>query len=88
MSRSDGSATYNLAAVVDDHDFEITDVIRGDDHLTNAVDKNLFILHLIGKFQDFHIYHLYMVLMEKNYQKDMVLLVLIHILLKVLNLLL
>ncbi|MEM6464445.1 MAG: glutamate--tRNA ligase [Pseudomonadota bacterium] len=34
--RSDGSPTYMLAVVVDDHDMGVTDVIRGDDHLTNA----------------------------------------------------
>jgi len=34
--RSDGSPTYNLSVVVDDHDMGITHVIRGDDHLTNA----------------------------------------------------
>ena len=34
--RSDGTPTYNLAVVVDDHDMEITHVIRGVDHLTNA----------------------------------------------------
>jgi glutamyl-tRNA synthetase len=34
--RSDGNPTYNLAVVVDDHDMEITHVIRGVDHLTNA----------------------------------------------------
>ncbi|GAB5468992.1 MAG: glutamate--tRNA ligase [Rhodospirillales bacterium] len=34
--RSDGSPTYMLSVVVDDHDMEITHVIRGDDHLTNA----------------------------------------------------
>jgi len=34
--RSDGSPTYNLSVVVDDHDMRITHVIRGDDHLTNA----------------------------------------------------
>ena len=42
LSRSDGSATYNLAAIVDDHDFEITDVIRGDIHLTNTADKTIY----------------------------------------------
>lgn len=36
MLRGDGSPTYMLAVVVDDHDMEITHVIRGDDHLTNA----------------------------------------------------
>ena len=34
--RSDGTPTYNLSGVVDDHDMGITHVIRGDDHLTNA----------------------------------------------------
>ncbi len=34
--RSNGSPTYNLSVVVDDHDMEITHIIRGDDHLTNA----------------------------------------------------
>ena len=39
--RSDGTATYNLAVVVDDFDFNITHVIRGDDHLTNAARQHL-----------------------------------------------
>jgi glutamyl-tRNA synthetase len=34
--RADGTPTYNLSVVVDDHDMEITHVIRGDDHLNNA----------------------------------------------------
>jgi glutamyl-tRNA synthetase len=34
--RSDGSPTYLHAVVVDDHDMAITDVIRGDDHMTNT----------------------------------------------------
>jgi len=36
LLRSDGTPTYMLAVVVDDHDMGITHVIRGDDHLTNA----------------------------------------------------
>jgi len=36
LLRSDGTPTYMLAVVVDDHDMTITHVIRGDDHLTNA----------------------------------------------------
>ena len=36
MLRSDGTPTYMFAVVVDDHDMEITNIIRGDDHLTNA----------------------------------------------------
>ena len=34
--RSDGTPTYMLAVVVDDHDMGVTHVIRGDDHLNNA----------------------------------------------------
>jgi glutamyl-tRNA synthetase len=36
LLRSDGTPTYMLAVVVDDHDMGITHVIRGDDHLNNA----------------------------------------------------
>lgn len=36
LLRSDGTPTYMLAVVVDDHDMGITQIIRGDDHLTNA----------------------------------------------------
>lgn len=36
LLRSDGTPTYMLAVVVDDHDMGITHIIRGDDHLTNA----------------------------------------------------
>ncbi|MBV8525711.1 MAG: glutamate--tRNA ligase, partial [Acetobacteraceae bacterium] len=34
--RADGTPTYNLSVVVDDHDMGITHVIRGDEHLNNA----------------------------------------------------
>jgi glutamyl-tRNA synthetase len=36
LLRADGSATYMLSVVVDDHDMGITHVVRGDDHLTNT----------------------------------------------------
>jgi glutamyl-tRNA synthetase len=36
LLRADGTPTYNLSVVVDDHDMGITHVIRGDDHLNNA----------------------------------------------------
>ncbi|MDC0239471.1 glutamate--tRNA ligase [Candidatus Thioglobus sp.] len=36
IARSDGSPTYNLTVVVDDHDMEIECVIRGDDHINNT----------------------------------------------------
>ena len=43
LLRANGTPTYMLAVVVDDHDMEVTHVIRGDDHLTNA-------------FRQFHLY--------------------------------
>jgi glutamyl-tRNA synthetase len=43
LLRADGTPTYMLSVVVDDHDMEITHIIRGDDHLTNA-------------FRQYHIY--------------------------------
>ena len=36
LLRSDGTPTYMLSVVVDDHDMQVSHVIRGDDHLTNA----------------------------------------------------
>ena len=36
LLRSDGTPTYMLSVVVDDHDMNVTHVIRGDDHLTNT----------------------------------------------------
>ncbi len=41
MLRSDGTPTYMLAVVVDDHDMGVTHVIRGDDHLNNAARQML-----------------------------------------------
>ena len=36
VARADGSALYNFAVVVDDHEMQITQVIRGNDHITNT----------------------------------------------------
>ncbi len=36
LLRSDGTPTYMLAVVVDDHDMAVTHIIRGDDHLNNG----------------------------------------------------
>ncbi|MGB5199331.1 MAG: glutamate--tRNA ligase [Sedimenticolaceae bacterium] len=36
IRRTDGSPTYNLTVVVDDHDMAITHVVRGDDHINNT----------------------------------------------------
>ena len=45
--RSDGSPTYMLAVVVDDHDMDVTHIIRGDDHLNNAFRQKV-ILDALG----------------------------------------
>jgi len=45
--RSDGTPTYMLAVVVDDHDMEVTHIIRGDDHLTNAA-RQIVIYNAMG----------------------------------------
>src|SRR5204862_2239231 len=42
-ARGDGAPLYNLAVAVDDADMGITDVVRGDDHLSNAP-KQLLVL--------------------------------------------
>ena len=47
LLRSDGSPTYMLAVVVDDHDMGVTHVIRGDDHLNNAF-RQLCIVRAMG----------------------------------------
>jgi glutamyl-tRNA synthetase len=47
LLRSDGTPTYMLAVVVDDHDMGVTHVIRGDDHLTNAA-RQAQIYHAMG----------------------------------------
>src|SRR5438309_9228506 len=47
LLRSDGTPTYMLAVVVDDHDMGITHVIRGDDHLNNAF-RQLAIVRAMG----------------------------------------
>jgi len=46
LLRSDGTPTYMLSVVVDDHDMGVTDAIRGDDHLTNAARQTQLFLTL------------------------------------------
>jgi glutamyl-tRNA synthetase len=52
--RSDGTPTYMLAVVVDDHDMGVTHVIRGDDHINNAFRQIVLIraMHAIEGAQD------------------------------------
>ena len=47
LLRSDGSPTYNLAVVVDDHDMGMSHIIRGDDHINNTP-KQILIYKALG----------------------------------------
>lgn len=47
IARSNGTATYNLAVVVDDHDMGITHVIRGNDHIANTF-KQIHLYRALG----------------------------------------
>jgi glutamyl-tRNA synthetase len=47
IARGDGSPLYNFAVAVDDAEMEITDVVRGDDHLSNTP-KQLLVLRALG----------------------------------------
>jgi glutamyl-tRNA synthetase len=47
IARSNGTATYNLAVVVDDHQMRISHVIRGNDHITNTF-KQILIYRALG----------------------------------------
>lgn len=46
LLRSDGTPTYMLSVVADDHDMGVTHAIRGDDHLTNAARQTQLFLAL------------------------------------------
>jgi glutamyl-tRNA synthetase len=47
IARGDGSVLYNFAVAVDDAEMGITDVVRGDDHLSNTP-KQLLVLAALG----------------------------------------
>lgn len=47
LRRSDGMPTYNMAVVVDDHDMEISHVLRGDDHVSNTP-KQILLYRALG----------------------------------------
>ena len=49
IQKKDGYPTYNFAVVIDDHDMQISHVIRGDDHIANTPKQLLwFMKHLLG----------------------------------------
>ena len=47
VARTDGTPTYNLVVVIDDHDMKITHVIRGEDHISNTP-KQMLIYKALG----------------------------------------
>ncbi len=51
--RSDGTPTYMLAVVVDDHDMGVTHVIRGDDHLNNTFRQNVIYNNMGWKIPEY-----------------------------------
>ena len=53
LLRSDGTPTYMLSVVVDDYDMNISDIIRGDDHLINAAKQKLLYNSLKWDFPTF-----------------------------------
>ena len=53
LLRSDGTPTYMLSVVVDDHDMGVTHIIRGDDHLNNAARQTLLYRALSWTLPDF-----------------------------------
>ncbi|MFQ5439390.1 MAG: glutamate--tRNA ligase [Paracoccaceae bacterium] len=53
LLRADGTPTYMLAVVVDDHDMGVTHVIRGDDHLSNAARQTFIYLAMGWKVPQF-----------------------------------
>ncbi len=60
IARSDGTPTYNFVVAIDDHDMSVTDIIRGDDHLSNTP-KQIVIYKALG-FDIPRFYHIPMIL--------------------------
>ena len=77
--RADGSPTYMLAVVVDDHDMGITHVIRGDDHLNNAFRQYMVYKGMGWDIPVLPISRLFMAVTAQNYPNDMVRLALMPI---------
>ena len=63
IRRSDGNPTYNFCVVVDDHDMQITHVIRGDDHVNNTPRQLNMLRAMVGEGGRVPVYaHLPMIL--------------------------
>jgi glutamyl/glutaminyl-tRNA synthetase len=70
LLRSDGTPTYMLAVVVDDHDMGVTHIIRGDDHLNNGA-RQTQIYQALGWCRSWHIFRSSTGRMAPNYQNAM-----------------
>ena len=66
ISRSDGTPTYNFVVVVDDCLMKVSDVIRGDDHLSNTP-KQILVYEALG-FNVPNFFHIPMILDEKGHK--------------------
>ena len=64
IARSDGTPTYNFVVAIDDHEMNLTDVIRGDDHLYNTP-KQIAVYKALG-FDLPKFYHVAMINNEKG----------------------
>ena len=64
IARSDGTPTYNFVVAIDDYLMGLTDVIRGDDHLSNTP-KQLVVYDALG-FKPPKFYHVAMINNEKG----------------------
>lgn len=66
IARSDGSPTYNFVVTIDDALSKVTDVIRGDDHLSNTP-KQIIVYNALG-FQIPNFYHVPMILNPQGHK--------------------
>jgi glutamyl-tRNA synthetase len=64
IARSDGSPTYNFVVAIDDYLMKVSDVIRGDDHLSNTP-KQILVYEALG-FDIPNFFHIPMILNEKG----------------------
>jgi glutamyl-tRNA synthetase len=66
IARSNGVATYNFVVVIDDHEMQMSEIIRGDDHLNNSF-KQILIYQAFG-WEIPNFYHVPMIHNEKGHK--------------------
>ena len=72
--RADGTPTYMLAVVVDDHDMNVTHIIRGEDHLTNTFRQRMIFDAMVWQMPiTQRMFRLFMVQMGQNFLSVMAL---------------